>query len=350
MLVEENGTVRRTLQEQVLKNKEDIENLTQSTAMLGVKIIGTFETVAELYTYAAPGSDNFNALEYGEAFAVGTSPFDYIYYTKVKGLAPGEDDYYLELKFLYTEGESAVTSVNLKTGDVVLSASDIKASNAQTIQQNLVRIDERIDDVDSAKLDKVTTTAQQDRVYVVKANGTQGTYRIDTPVGSGNNLVFRDGNGRAQIADPVANADIANKKYVDDHAGGGGSTVYEHHIYMYYEGGDDPCFFAEFDWYNSSATPYGSVYACFQDAQMANKWICGFSCDTWGAGTLMHDSTIGNYIKFDSTQRILTKVDDFHDDGWYSVVNNVHEPDISADHSQQWMSMLTFTDRVRALN
>lgn len=43
----------------------------------------------------------------------------------------------------------AVDSVNGKTGTVVLNAGDIKASNAQTIQQNLERIDERIDSLDS---------------------------------------------------------------------------------------------------------------------------------------------------------------------------------------------------------
>lgn len=49
--------------------------------------------------------------------------------------------------------QSIVTSVNGKTGDVVLSASDIKATNQQTVQQNLERIDERCDDLDNDKLD-----------------------------------------------------------------------------------------------------------------------------------------------------------------------------------------------------
>lgn len=47
----------------------------------------------------------------------------------------------------YVDEKVKVNSVNSKTGEVVLNAGDIKASNLQTIQQNLERIDERIDDI-----------------------------------------------------------------------------------------------------------------------------------------------------------------------------------------------------------
>lgn len=49
-------------------------------------------------------------------------------------------------------GEGAVKSVNEKTGDVVLKASDIKATNNQTIQANLENIDGRIDDLTSDEI------------------------------------------------------------------------------------------------------------------------------------------------------------------------------------------------------
>lgn len=42
--------------------------------------------------------------------------------------------------------DAGVTSVNSKTGAVTLTASDINASNSQSIQTNLERLDERIDD------------------------------------------------------------------------------------------------------------------------------------------------------------------------------------------------------------
>ena len=271
-------------------------------------------------------------------------------------------------------------------------------------------------------------------MYVVKANGTQGLYRVDTAAGTGNNVMFRDGGGRCQVTKPATSIEntganlqeVVNKQYLleslgfyvksampdppegkhayiideghddtvmeltdspdidtipvrdddgvihaespqdsdpdkehalvtveyaDDHyGGGGGSTVYEHHIKMYYEGSDDPCFFAEFDWYNSTSTPYGSVYGCFHDADMADKWICAFCTDSWGGATMWSNSDMGHYIKFTSTERILTKVNTIHEDAWSPIVLDEHEPDISADHSQQWMSMMTFTDRVRALN
>lgn len=45
--------------------------------------------------------------------------------------------------------EGGVTSVNEKTGDVVLKAEDIKANNQATIQSNLERIDSEINRVEA---------------------------------------------------------------------------------------------------------------------------------------------------------------------------------------------------------
>lgn len=64
-------------------------------------------------------------------------------------------------------GEGTVYSVNGKTGTVVLSASDIEATNAQTVQENLERIDlelegciDDIADLNSNKLDATKNAVQ----------------------------------------------------------------------------------------------------------------------------------------------------------------------------------------------
>lgn len=49
-----------------------------------------------------------------------------------------------------------VKSVNEKTGDIVLSASDIKAADTQTVQENLERIDEDVANVVTNKQDKIS--------------------------------------------------------------------------------------------------------------------------------------------------------------------------------------------------
>lgn len=64
------------------------------------------------------------------------------------------------------------------------------------------------------KLDKVTTTTSYGQVYAKTAEGNQTMVNI-APNALGSSLIYRDANGRAQIATPSANDDIANKGYVD---------------------------------------------------------------------------------------------------------------------------------------
>lgn len=63
-------------------------------------------------------------------------------------------------------GGGAVASVNGKTGAVVLSASDIKATNAQTIQANLERIDTEINRVESRFDNYVTLSELDEKGYM----------------------------------------------------------------------------------------------------------------------------------------------------------------------------------------
>ena len=72
--------VYRNLQEQVLKNKIDIENILNSQQVLGefgIKIVGYVETVGQL-----PEAESY-AGKYGDAYAVGTAtPYQYYVWTR----------------------------------------------------------------------------------------------------------------------------------------------------------------------------------------------------------------------------------------------------------------------------
>lgn len=76
------------------------------------------------------------------------------------------------------------------------------------------------------KLDKITSTATRDRVYVVKADGTQNVIPVSQVYTTNNAIVQRSG-GHIQVPEiPQGNTQAASKKYVDDMvasvAGGGG--------------------------------------------------------------------------------------------------------------------------------
>ena len=136
--------------------------------------------------------------------------------------------------------EYPVTSVNSKTGDVVLAAADIKADNKTTVQSNITRIDAAITDVNNAldtevttrsneiarveglipdisgKLDKVTTQTSTAQVYYKTSGGTNKMLDCTTTDANYQSIMMRDTKGHCSIVDPVVNSDIANKKYVDE--------------------------------------------------------------------------------------------------------------------------------------
>ena len=133
-----------------------------------------------------------------------------------------------------------VTSVNSKTGDVVLAAADINAKDNNTIQANIDRIDNNISDVNNAlneeittrsneiarveglipdisgKLDKVTNKTTAAQVYYKTAAGTNKMLDCNTTAAEYQSIMMRDATGHCKIVDPVNGPDIANKKYVDE--------------------------------------------------------------------------------------------------------------------------------------
>ena len=64
------------------------------------------------------------------------------------------------------------------------------------------------------KLDKKANTTAYDQIYGKKYSGQQVMYNM-TSSAIANSMIYRDDNGRASIASPTADANIANKAYVD---------------------------------------------------------------------------------------------------------------------------------------
>ena len=91
------GTVLRNLQEQVLKNKQDIEqhyNQTRTLELFDVKVIGVLDEWVE------PEGQTF---EYGDAYFVGTeAPYSLYIFTRADSVHP--NDYWLEIKDLIVQG------------------------------------------------------------------------------------------------------------------------------------------------------------------------------------------------------------------------------------------------------
>ena len=102
-----NAIELRNLQEQVLKNKEDILKHFQRDEVLadfGIRIIGQVETEEELNAIPTEG------LEYGDAYAVGTqSPFNYYIWTRANNLS--DTDYW------FAFGEIAIAGPQGPKGD-----------------------------------------------------------------------------------------------------------------------------------------------------------------------------------------------------------------------------------------
>lgn len=118
-------------------------------------------------------------------------------------------------------GGGAVDSVNGKTGTVVLKASDIDANNAQTIQNNLERLDTRIDDLayitdvgDGIDLTEGILSADFDTVQpklTAGANITISGNVISATAGEDRGVSDVIVDGESVVEDGVANIDLSTK-------------------------------------------------------------------------------------------------------------------------------------------
>ena len=70
--------------------------------------------------------------------------------------------------------------------------------------------------IDDSKLDKVTTTAGNQRAYIITTDGKASTKAITCATLTPDTLIARDANGNIFTGVPTANNHVTTKKYVDD--------------------------------------------------------------------------------------------------------------------------------------
>ena len=91
------------------------------------------------------------------------------------------------------------------------NTTQVPTEQTAKLNANFTEIEARL----GGKLDKVTSTATNPRVYGVDSTGAQVTRELTTTA-TANAVAQRDANGRLQVGAPQADADAATKKYVDD--------------------------------------------------------------------------------------------------------------------------------------
>lgn len=106
----------------------------------------------------------------------------------------------------------ATVNSTVQFGVQSLSINTEQIEDGAITKQKLAQ--EVVNDIDG-KLDKVTTTAINNRAYIVRPNGSQSVLGITaekTPL----SLVIRDSNGRTKVASPTESDHAVNKEYYDD--------------------------------------------------------------------------------------------------------------------------------------
>lgn len=98
----------RNQTEQILKNKEDIQDFTSINGLLGIKIVGV---VTEDSPLPAEDSEEFAALEYGDAYIEDNDEeaTDYTFYVKTRPNIDKDYDHWFELRLTGIQGPRGLT-------------------------------------------------------------------------------------------------------------------------------------------------------------------------------------------------------------------------------------------------
>lgn len=98
----------RNQTEQILKNKEDIQDFTSINGLLGIKIVGV---VTEESPLPAEDSEEFAALEYGDAYIEenDVEATDYTFYVKTRPNIDKDYDHWFELRLTGIQGPRGLT-------------------------------------------------------------------------------------------------------------------------------------------------------------------------------------------------------------------------------------------------
>lgn len=132
-------------------------------------------------------------------------------------------------KTIFTDGQATNISgtIPLRTTNGNIPVPETPTNNTDAASKKYV--DDSIPDV-SGKLDKITSTdtSATARVYSITNAGTQSSLKVTNITPTVSYLAQYYTGGRLKSNTPVANLDVANKKYVDDAvAGAGGGSSFD---------------------------------------------------------------------------------------------------------------------------
>lgn len=93
-MLQKDNKIYLNLEEQVLKNKEDIENISSVNGLLGIKVVNQVESEGDL---PAEASAEFDALEYGDAYVVVNEDDTYTFFIKTRPTTEKSYDHWFRL-------------------------------------------------------------------------------------------------------------------------------------------------------------------------------------------------------------------------------------------------------------
>lgn len=113
-MLQKDNKVYLNLEEQVLKNKDDIENISSINGLLGIKVVNQVESEGDL---PAEASAEFEALEYGDAYVVVNDDDTYTFYVKTRPTTEKEYDHWFELHLEGIQGPIGPEGPKGETGE-----------------------------------------------------------------------------------------------------------------------------------------------------------------------------------------------------------------------------------------
>lgn len=189
-----------------------------------------------------------------------------------------------------------------------------------------------VDTAVGGKLDKVTAASSNPQVYAKTTGGAQYMVQMkDTTLA--NSLIIRDANGRAQVADPSADSDIATKGFVNTAVGGkytkpsGGipetdltsyvqtklNTKYYRHVVRFRgETGQDVDEIIDcvVEVTNTRSMPFEDINDFASDESVNGKWLFGDFALT-GIASPRTEAGSGNFIRiwYDSVESRIRAIE-----------------------------------------
>ncbi len=125
---------------------------------------------------------------------------------------------YVKLQFAFTSSTETITTstaqVLIKKGVNTIPVELTDEDVYDEILSLVSSMNENIADYVAPKLDKVTTSSTNKKVYAKAENGTQEM--LDVSESGASNIVLRKSNGNITTVTPLTNSDATTKQYVDE--------------------------------------------------------------------------------------------------------------------------------------